>query len=78
MGEVRGGKLEKGGLYPSDRVLRTHWSAPILAHSAEKAESLPPIGPKSEAPGGVAPTPEQWRGAEVRNVSDSESPTSSS
>ena len=44
MGEVGGGTLEKGRLYPSNRVLRTHWSAPILVHSAEKAESLPPIG----------------------------------
>ena len=31
------------GRYPSDRVLGTHWSAPILAHSTEKAESLPLI-----------------------------------
>ena len=44
MGEVRGGRVEKGRLYPSRRVLRTHSLAPILVHSAEKADNLPPIG----------------------------------
>jgi hypothetical protein len=30
--------------YPSFRVFRTQLSAPILAHSAQYLESLPPIG----------------------------------
>ena len=41
---MRGGRLEKRRLYPSKRVLRTHWLALILVHSAEKAESLTHIG----------------------------------
>ena len=49
MGKVRRGRLEKGRLYPSVRVLRTHWSAPILAHYAEKEESMPPIGDRDWA-----------------------------
>ena len=69
MGKEIVGRLEKGRLYPSDRVLRTHRSAaPILAHSAEKAESLleTVIGPKSEA-WRVGPTPGQWRKTVVRS-----------
>ena len=69
MGEVRGGRLDKRGLYPSNRV-RSDFG-PRSQKGGEPASYGRQRLDQNRRPGGVAPTPEQWRGAEVRNVSDS-------